>query len=181
MSDKQLFGLTKFGQVKSKEALSKTEQAIAYLTNNRQKITIRSVARKAGVSASYIYKHPELAYKIQRLREQQRYTLVESEQDFRKQMKKIEILAQEKAKLELENAELRAIIERAKTDKSARKELKAENIQLATENIRLKAELEYTLKNLQEARTFILEQGRVNLSQQEKAPNLEKIRQISKE
>ena len=162
MSDKQLSGLSDYSQAKSEKALSRTEQAIAYIANNNQKITIRSVARKAGVSASYIYKHPELAYKIQKLREQQKYALVEIEKAPKNYKKQIETLKQEKENLELKNVELKAIIERTKTGKPSLKELKIENIQLATENIRLKSELEFTLESLQEARAFILEQGRTD-------------------
>jgi hypothetical protein len=53
---------------------------------------------------------------------------------------------------------LRVIIERGKTGENNLEDLKIENLQLATENIRLKKELEYALKSLQEAREFILEQ-----------------------
>ena len=162
MVQKKLSGLSKASQKKKQEALEKTEKAIAILAKNRQKITIRSVAREAGVSVSYIYKYPELAYKIQRLREQQKYSLVVSDRNKVNKDKQGETQAQQQEQLRLENEELKAIIERVKTGKNSIKELKVENIQLTQENIRLKKELEYTQQNLQVARKFILEQGRLD-------------------
>jgi hypothetical protein len=84
MNNKQLAGLNKFSIKKSKEALTRTEEAITTLTNKEQQITIRAVAREAKVSVSYIYKYPELAYKIQRLKEQQKYNLVASDRSEKK-------------------------------------------------------------------------------------------------
>ena len=78
MLDKQTAGIAKASKRKKEESLLRTEKAIALLIEQNQKITVRSVAREAGVSVSYIYKYPELAYKIQRLREQQKYSLDKS-------------------------------------------------------------------------------------------------------
>jgi len=181
MVHKKISGLNRASQKKKKDALEKTEKAIAILTQNQQKITIRSVAKAAGVSVSYIYKYPELAYKIQRLREQQKYSLVASDRSNIKEDRQAEILRQEKEELKLEIEELRAIIEQVKTGKNSLKELRAENIQLSKENIRLKKELEYTLNNLQSAREFILEQGRLEIESQISELKIEKVRQISEE
>ena len=49
------------------------------MIDKKQKITIYLVATKAGYSASYIYKYSELSYKIQTLREQQKYILVKAD------------------------------------------------------------------------------------------------------
>ena len=174
MSRKQLTGLNTASQNKKQEALLKTEQAIAYLVKNEQKITIRAVAREARVSVSYIYKYPELAYKIQRLREQQKYSLVVSNKSYEINRKEVELLKQNNIELTHKIAELEAIIERVKSSKNTVKSLREENIQLATENIKLKKELEYTLESLQTARQFILEQGRVGFDST-------KMKQVTKE
>jgi alpha-glucuronidase len=154
MNNKQLIGLNKSSIKKSKEALIRTEKAIATLSNKEQEITIRAVAREARVSVSYIYKYPELAYKIQCLREQQKYSLVVSDRSPKKTERKIKILQLENTELKQQIAELKAIIE----GENKRKDLKIENLQLATENIKLRKELKYALQSLQEAREFILEQ-----------------------
>jgi Family of unknown function (DUF6262) len=158
MGEKQLSGLNKASQEKRQEALIRTEKAIAILLERQQKITIRSVAREARVSVSYIYKYPELAYKIQCLREQQKYDLVVNNQIIEKVDQQAELWKKEIVALKQENAELKAIIEREKTRENNPEELKSANLYLATENFRLKQELEYTLQSLQEAREFILEQ-----------------------
>ena len=163
MSDKQLTGLSTASEKKKQEALLKTEIAIASLVKNERKITIRAVAKEAGVSVSYIYKYPELAYKIQRLREQQKYSLVVQNKSSTIDIKEIETLKQNNIDLTQKVTKLEAIIERFKSGKNTVKSLREENIQLATENIQLKKELEYALESLQSARQFILEQGRAGL------------------
>ena len=167
MSGKQLTGLNAASQKKKQEALRKTERAIALLVKNEEKITIRSVAREAGVSVSYIYKYPELAYKVQRIREQQKYSLVVRNKRDKIDKKEVEILKQNNIELTHKIAELEAIIERVKSSKNTVQSLREENIQLASENIKLKKELEYTQESLQSARQFILEKGRVNFSSTE--------------
>ena len=157
MLDKKLLGLDNASKRKKQNALLKTEKAIAKLVREQQKITIRSVAKEAEVSVSYIYKYPELAYKIQQLREQQKYSLVKSDRATINTEKQIKKLEQEKAELIQEIEELRAIIDRNKTGNNSLEKLKTENVQLASQNQKLKQELEYTKKNLQEAREFILE------------------------
>ncbi|MEN9519734.1 MAG: hypothetical protein RLZZ381_2322 [Cyanobacteriota bacterium] len=161
MSNKQLAGLNQASLKKRNDAIARTKKAIAILIKREQKITIRSVSREAQVSVSYIYKHPELAYKIQCLREQQKYDLVAHNQTTKKIDQQAELWRIEKAALKQENAELKAIIEQEKVRGNNTKELKSANLQLATENLRLKQELKYTLKSLQEAREFILEQRKL--------------------
>lgn len=160
MINKQLSGLTKASIKKSEEALLKTETAIATLTNRQQKITIRSVAREANVSVSYIYKHPELAYKIQRLKEQQKYNLRVNHQSTKKTDLEAKIRQKEQAKIKGED-NLKVLIEQVKKENNL-ENLQAENLQLAMENLRLKQELKYALESLQEARAFILEQRQLD-------------------
>jgi aminopeptidase N len=167
MNNQQLSGLNKASIKKRQEALIRTEEAIAKLANNKQKITIRSVAREAKVSVSYIYKYPELAYKIQCLREQQKYDLVFKNKTGEKVDQKAELWRIEKAKLIQEIAELKAITERGRIGKNDLETLKIENLHLATENVRLKKELKYTQQSLQDARSFILEQRQLNQVVQE--------------
>lgn len=152
MSDKQIAALTKASQKKKQEAFEKTEKAIANLIAQKQKITIRSVAREAGVSVSYIYKYPELAYKIQTLREQQKYS---NEPAAINLEQRLQTLEQEKVKLIQEIEQLKANLETVKVGSNT-KSLQAENLRLYTENLQLKRELEFTQQNLQEAREFIL-------------------------
>lgn len=162
MKDNQLTGLAKYSAKKREEALIRTKLAIEKLADNQQTITIRSVAREADVSVSYIYKYPELTYKIQRLKEQQKYNLTIATKAGEKDKNKREL---EQVKLKQENAELKAIIAAKKTEVDSSNELqklKIENLELVTENLRLKQELEYTLQSLQEAREFILEQRQIN-------------------
>ena len=159
MIDKQLKGLSNASKKKKQEALFKTEKAITKLVNEKQKITIRSVAIEAGVSISYLYKYPELTYKIQKLREEQKYKLVKSDRTSDNAPKEAVKLKQEKAKLIQEIKELKAIIDRSKTGENALEDLKTENMQLVLENRQLKKELQHTKQNLQEAREFILGKG----------------------
>ena len=95
MIDKQVAGLHIASEKKKQEALLKTEKAIANFVNSKQKITVRSVAKEAGVSVSYIYKHPQLAYSIQRLREQQKYSLEKREKPTEDVGERIKLLQQE--------------------------------------------------------------------------------------
>lgn len=161
MGKKQFSGLNEASHQKRQKALNRTEEAIATLVKKQQKITIRSVAREAQVSVSYIYKYPELAYKIQRLKEQQKYDLLANNQTIEKVDQQAELWKIEKAALKRENAELRAIIERETNRRNDPEELKSANLHLASENLRLKQELEYALQSLQEAREFILEQRKL--------------------
>ncbi|MEL7408264.1 MAG: DUF6262 family protein [Cyanobacteria bacterium J06558_2] len=153
MSDKKLAGLNRVSQKKKQEALLKTEVAITKLRSSNQKITVRSVAKAAGVSVSYIYKYPELAYKIQQLREQQKYSLIKSD---RQSTNTEQELQQEKAQLQQEVIELRELLDSQTIDQDSATALKLENTKLRTEIQQLKQELKRTRINLQEAREFIL-------------------------
>jgi hypothetical protein len=152
MLDKQVIALTQASQKKKQIALEKTEKAIANLITKKQKITIRAVAREAGVSVSYIYKYPELAYKIQTLREQQKYNLEKNDYTAIDLEQRIQILEQEKVEFIQEIEQLKANLETVKVGDNSVKNLQIENQQL-------KQELEYTKQNLQEAREFILSRG----------------------
>lgn len=57
---------------KKKETLAATEKAIHKLQAEGKTINFNAVAREAKVSTSYLYKYPELKYKITKLREEQR-------------------------------------------------------------------------------------------------------------
>jgi len=175
MEQNALTGLAIASQKKKQDALDKTERAIANLTSSNQKITIRSVAREAGVSVSYIYKYPELVYKIHKLKEQQKYSLILTDKAAENDSNQVKIIEQENIELKHKIAELEAIIERVKATKNSVKDLRAENIQLVTENIQLKKELEYTLNSLQSARQFILEQGRTSIQQEEIAEQSKRL------
>ena len=175
MSDKQLSELNKASQKKKQQALEKTEQAILELISNNQKITVRSVARKAGVSVSYIYKYPQLSYKIQRLREEQKYSSVASDRADKTAIKQLEILQKENVELGREITKLKTTISEIKTGINSQEDFQTENIKLKTENQRLKRELEYTQRNLQEAREFILGQGVVEQDAEKTAKEIKII------
>ena len=59
-------------EAKKKDALERTEKAIAELVKSGANITFKSVAEKAGVSVPYLYKYDELKARIQHLRGQQK-------------------------------------------------------------------------------------------------------------
>ncbi|MCC0178687.1 hypothetical protein I4641_17085 [Waterburya agarophytonicola K14] len=159
MSNKQIAALTIASQQKQKIALARTEEAIEYLIENNFKITVRSVAKTAGVSVSYIYKYPELAYKIQTLRDRQKYNL-DSEKclpsNINQQLKK---LKSEKIELIGKIEELNNYINAIEEKGKSLTKLQIENLQLQTENQQLKQELEYIKQNLHKTRSFILSQG----------------------
>lgn len=159
MSEKQITALHIASQKKQQKALAKTEQAIAQLIRERQKITVRAVARLAGVSVSYIYKYPELAYRIQTLREQQKYDVDDNKilpSTTSKKLKQIEL---ENQRLTSEIRKLKNQIECLGKKDNSLSELQSENLRLQTENQELKQELVHTKKHLQQARDFILSQS----------------------
>ena len=155
----QVAGLVRASKKKQQEALAKTKQAIDNLIQNKQKITIRAVAREAGVSTSYIYKYPELAYEIQSLRDRQKYdlttpkSLIINAQKKNKNTKNIEELSIK------EIQHLKSYIEEIISQTKPRSELKKENINLQLENKKLRQELEFTRQQLADIREFILSQG----------------------
>jgi hypothetical protein len=170
MSDKRIEALKLATQKKKQDALDKTEEAIQSLIKKNHKITICSVAREAGVSSSYIYKYPELAYRIQTLREQQKYNLVKPEAPSSKSDKiiatqfrnRIKILEQEKEELIKEIKVLAAdVYEMSKSENSVER-LKAQNVELLTENKELRKQLKYFENQVLEQRDFILKQGYKN-------------------
>lgn len=56
----------------SEEKTQAVEQAIRRLVKQHVPITVAAVAQEAGVSAPFIYQHPELRAKIEKLRETKR-------------------------------------------------------------------------------------------------------------
>ena len=181
MLEKQVAGLHIASHKKKKEALLKVEGAIANLVDSKQKITVRSVAKQAGVSVSYIYKYPELAYSIQRLREQQKYSLEERKEPAKEIEDKVKILQQEKDKLAEELDILKASIEQVNAGKKTAKYLQAENIKLTIENQKLKQDLEYARQNLQQAREYILSQRYDDTNTIEIEAKQNVIRKVSQE
>ncbi|ELS04669.1 hypothetical protein Xen7305DRAFT_00044050 [Xenococcus sp. PCC 7305] len=170
MTNKRIKALAKAAEKKKKAALAKTEKAIKDLIRQKQKITIRSVARTAGVSVSYIYKYPELAERIQDLREQQQFSPVQpklpsgsSSQMMTTQLRdRIKTLEQEKQELSQEiTIFTNSVSEMGKSDQLVDR-LKAENIRLLEENQKLRKQLEDTEKKLIASREFILNQGYKN-------------------
>ncbi len=172
MTDKRIEALTKAAAQKKQEALEKTEKAIQELIKKKHKITIRSVAREADVSVSYIYKYPELSYRIQTLREQQKHYPVKpqspsskSHQVITTQLRnRIKILEHEKEELSKEIKILAANVYEMNKSENSVERLKAENIQLKGEVKSLEEELNFVKKQLSEARDFILNQGYKNKS-----------------
>ena len=148
MTEPKLAGLSKASQQKKQSALLKTEKAIARLLKDCRKITVRSVAKEAGVSVSYIYKYPELAYKIQRLRERQKYEPPTSDRSI--------VKTDRKEKQQQQEANTARQTNTKSNRSSSAQHLQKENARLTAENQRLQAELEYTRQQLEEAREFIL-------------------------
>lgn len=155
---------------KKKEALEKTEKAIQTLIKKNRKITIRSVSREADVSTSYIYKHPELAYRIQTLREQQKYNHVKPETPSSKSHQiiatqlrnRIKIIEQEKEELIKEIKVLAANVYEMSKGENFVERLKAENIKLLTENKELRKQLKHFENEITKQRDFIFKQGYKN-------------------
>jgi hypothetical protein len=170
MSDKRIEALKLATQKKKQDALDKTEKAIQSLIKKNHKITICSVAREAGVSSSYIYKYPELAYRIQTLREQQKYNVVKSEAPSSKSHQiiatqlrnRIKILEQEKEELIKETKVLTSNVYEMSKSKNSVERLKAQNVELLTENQELRKQLKYFENQVLEQRDFILKQGYKN-------------------
>ncbi|MGH3814253.1 MAG: DUF6262 family protein [Pseudonocardiaceae bacterium] len=64
--------LTAAAKAKSQAKTTSAEQAIRALTKRGEPITFQSVQREAGVSHAFLYGHPELRSRIERLRTQAR-------------------------------------------------------------------------------------------------------------
>ena len=162
MSQKRMEGLKASAAKKKKDALQKTEQAINFLIKNQQKITISSVAKLANVSTSYIYKYPELAYKIQTLRERQKYEN-KSLLSLSKQIKVVEEyrdrvndLETEKADLNLEIQTLNSSIKNIIESNDSVEQLQASNVRLTVENQKLKQQLSRLEEEVYQLRSAIL-------------------------
>ena len=183
MSDKKIEALKQASQKKKQDALEKTEVAIQALIEKNHKITIRSVAREAGVSVSYIYKYPELSYRIQTLREKQKYNHVKpilpsskSHQIVATQLRnRIEIVEQEKEELVKEIKVLATNVHGMSRSKNLVERLKAENIKLLAENENLKQQLRYLENQISDQRAFILKQG-----YKDKSDNSTDIKEVPK-
>ena len=167
MSNKRIEALTQAAEKKKKEALEKTEKAIQDLIKKKHKITIRSVAREAGVSVSYIYKYPELSKKIQHLKARQKSYPIQPQLPSSKASQtittqlhnRIKILEQEKEDLNKKITILTSNIYNLDQSENIVECLKAENIRLLEENQKLKKQLANTEQKLLQSRDFILSQG----------------------
>lgn len=66
--------LTAAAQAKTAAKTKDAEQAIRMLIKRGEPITFKAVQRQAGVSHAFLYNHPELRARIERLRAQRRST-----------------------------------------------------------------------------------------------------------
>lgn len=187
MSDKRIEALIGAAERKKQEALKKTEEAIQALVKKNHKITIRSVAREAGVSVSYLYKYPELSHRIQTLREQQKSYPVKPQSPSSKSHQKIatqlrnriKILEQEKEELSKEIKIFGANIYEMSKSENSLERLKAENLRLLEENKELRKQLEVAETNLFKTREYILTQGFKNkLDPRNETSKTEKVVQL---
>ena len=166
MLDRQIEGLKKKARQKKLIAWQKTEKAINNLINNRQKITIAAVARAAGVSTSYIYKYPELSYRIQRLREQQKYEVKDLGcsddkplQIEKRKSDRVNNLEKEKAELTQKLKLLDRSINQILNSDNTVENLKAQNIKLTIENQELNKRLQKLEQEVYQLRGVILDRG----------------------
>ncbi len=136
---------------KKKDALERTEKAIAELVKSGKNITFKSVAEQAGVSVPYLYKYDELKERIQYLRNQQ-------QQQARKQSKKPQSFqpASDQSKTVLiynlreDNKKLRAEIEQHKRHIEVVQGRLYEVSKVKEENQRLKQQLNRVTSELEE-------------------------------
>ncbi len=70
--DKRVAALTAAAKAKSEAKTKATEQAIRALIKRGEAITFQAVQREAGVSHAFLYGHPDLRGRIERLRAQSR-------------------------------------------------------------------------------------------------------------
>ncbi|TFI55099.1 hypothetical protein BLD44_007125 [Mastigocladus laminosus UU774] len=137
---------------KKKEAIEKTEKAIAELTLSDEEITFISIAKKAGVSVSYLYKYEELKNRIKHLREQQKQTLKKKSPPEQQNYQP----ASDKSKsvliynLREENKRLRAEIEGLRRHIEVVQGRNYELVGVSAENTRLKQQLESLTQQLEE-------------------------------
>ena len=161
-ANNRISALNRSSRKKHQEALYKTEQAINELVENKQKITVRSVAKEAGVSVSYIYKYPELAYKIQSLRDAQKYNQSHSQKSPSSVSNDLQKKRDNFKELFEEIKYLKTYIKTIEGKKKSVTALQKENAQLQIENEKLKQELKFVRQELAETREFILNQSRNN-------------------
>lgn len=142
-------------EIKKKEAINKTEKAISSLSKAGEEITFRSIAAKAGVSVSYLYKYEELKDRIKHLREQQK-------REVRKKSPRPQQYqpASDKSKAVLiynlreENKRLRLEIEGLRKHIEVVQGRLYELSMVAEENTRLQRQLEKITQELQECHNF---------------------------
>ena len=141
-------------EVKKKEAIDKTDNAIAELTKAGEAITFRSIAAKAGVSVSYLYKYEELKDRIKHLREQQqREVKKKSSQPQQYQPASDKSKAVLIYNLREENKKLRLEIEGLRKHIEVVQGRLYELSMVAEENARLQRQLEKITQELQECRS----------------------------
>jgi Family of unknown function (DUF6262) len=70
--ERRIATLTAAAHAKSQAKTRATEQAIRSLVKRGEPITFQAVQREAGVSHAFLYNHPELRARIERLRAQAR-------------------------------------------------------------------------------------------------------------
>jgi AcrR family transcriptional regulator len=142
-------------ELKKKEAIEKTEKAIAKLSSRGEEITFRSIAQHAGVSVSYLYKYEELKDRIKHLREQQKQKTVIPAQEKRYQP------ASDKSKgvliysIKEENKKLRSEIEGLRRHIEVVQGRNYELSRVEEDNIRLKKSLELISQELEDCRCQI--------------------------
>ena len=159
MTDRRLEGSNKYSKKKQQSAEFRTKEALTNLIDKGEEITVRSVARKAGVPVSYIYKYPELTYEIKRAREQQQAKFLTSDisaSNTERNTERIVQLQQENQKLAKKIQVLKDSVKGIETNETSLKKLQQENTRLTIENQQLKQKLSYTQQKLHEAEEYIL-------------------------
>ena len=156
MTDRRLEGSNNYSKKKQQSAEFRTKEALTNLSDKGEEITVRSVARKAGVPVSYIYKYPELTYEIKRAREQQQAKFLTSDISASNTETRIVQLQQENQKLAKEIQVLKDSVKGIETNETSLKKLQQENTRLTIENQQLKQKLSYTQQKLHEAEEYIL-------------------------
>lgn len=151
--------LNAVAEERRQDCLDRTEKAISNLLKKNERISFGSVAKEAGVSASYLYKYPEIKERIQDLREQQKKgatkpTRPQSASEKSKQVI-IEQLRNRIKNLEWERQEQEKKIQvmTGRLYEMGRsidliERVKAENSRLNDENKQLRGELESTRNEL---------------------------------
>ncbi len=66
--------LRRAAQAKHAAATARAEQGLRQMIRRGDPVTFRGLARTAGVSLDFLYRHPELRRRVEHLRDQQRTT-----------------------------------------------------------------------------------------------------------